>query len=437
MSVTLATLRQNMAKDHFRYPAGVSFTTTSAGAAGGTTAVCSTLSGIATTDDVFIGWWILLTSGTYGATGTVAARERLVTDYATSTGTLTFAAYAGQVATSVTFELYPYQPSTLVTFLNRSKQMAYPWLSKTWDDRNLVTGNMLLSSHFEDWASSSVPDNWTGGYTDCTVTEETTIKRFGSSSAKIVRASSTGAALSISSASIPLLLDQSEKTVDFYGWCYSATGSTCQLKLTPSTGTAGESGYQDDGAVWQFLEIEGYSVPDDINLLTVSLEMDAAATAYWDNVALFGDEPYEYLLPTGIVKVSQVYLGNDWEEMEYRDEYELPHSSYDVFEKNGYYYLRFRAAPPQKRKLRIMGVGFYDDLSSDTDSWTIDDKKALTLVKGAASLVFSSNAMGKGVDERDRLLRDSDRLRAEFENSIRMTSNLRPVSRYSRPESWD
>ncbi len=434
MDITLATMRGRLAQDYCTYPSGITFTTTSAGAAGGTTAVCSTLTPLMTGDDSFNGWWILLTSGTYGATGTVAARERLVSDSTQSTGTLTFPAYAGQVATSVTFELHQFQPSLLVSHINRAMHIAYPSFMKRWDNRELVTGN-LIPGHFDDWASSSVPDGWTAGFTGCTVTQETTIKRFGTSSCKIVRASSTGAALSISSATIPLLLDQTQ--IDFKGWCYSATGTAAQLKLTPSSGTAGESGYQSLGSVWELLGVEGYSVPSGITTLTVSLEIDAAATVYFDNVAVFGSAVYDFLLPTGIVKVSKVYLGNDWEEYGYEDDEEIPHAAYTPYEKNGSYYLRFEVLPPSKRKLRVVGTGYFADLSSDTDSVAMEATQGDILTVGAASLLLESMAMGKGQDERIKFLDNSQRLRREFETRYRLNPmDLPLVSRYSRPECW-
>jgi len=437
MSITLATLRQGLAKSNLMPPSGITFTTTSDGAAGGTTAICSDFITMDSTNDTRKGWWILLTSGTYGGSGTVASRERLVRASTQSTGTFTFPAYGGQIVSGVTFELYNYQPSLLLTHLNRSIHESYPTFQKRWDDRNLVSGNMLPSSHFEDWASSSVPDSWTGSYAGCTVSEESTIKRFGLSSAKIIRASSTGASLSISSATVPLLLDNSEHSIDFLGWNYSATGLTCQLKLTPSSGTAGTSGYQSLGSAWELLKIEGYSVPADITMLTASLEMDAAATAYWDNVAMFGVPVHQYLLPTGIQRVSQVFVGNDWEEYEYQDDYEVPRAQWESYLINGSYYLRFTTPVIAKRKLRVVGYGYFTDLSADTDTLDLEPKQGDTIFTGAAAYLLKSMAQGKGTDERLLMLKDANDLLQDFHAGLaKNATNLPLVSRYSRPDSW-
>jgi len=221
--------------------------------------------------------------------------------------------------------------------------------------------------------------------------------------------------MSLASATIPLLLDCAETTIDFKGWAYAAAASTAQLKLTPSSGTAGTSGYHAGDSAWEFLEIEGYSVPSGITSLTVSCEIDAAATCYFDNVALFGPAINEYILPTGITHVSQVYVANDWEDYEYQAAYEQELSNWRVYMKDGLYYLWFDVPPVSKRKLRVVGYGYHTDLSSDTDTFDVDTNQGNIICTGAAALLLRSQAYGKGEQDRARLLSDSDRLMTEFE----------------------
>jgi len=417
MSITLETLRQNLSVDIGDYHA---FTTTSAGAAGGTTVVCSSLIAETATDDTFISWWVLLTSGTYDG------EERKVTDFTQSTGTLTVPAFSGQVANSVTFELHRYRPSLMKYHINRAMQLSYPYFIKRWDDRNLVSGN-LLAGHFEAWTSSSAPNTWTVG-SNCTGSEETTVVRFGSSAAKIIRASGTGAALYPTASYYPILLDQASGTLDFYGYCYCSAASTCRLELTPSSGTTGDGDYHTGVAGWEKLELEGYSVPSGITTLVPSLEVDTAATVYWDNVVLFGGPVYEYLLPLGITVVTAVYEGGNWDDFEYSDERRL--FGWLTYERNGSNYLRFTKPPVPRRKLRIVGYGYFADLSSDSDTWAIEAKQADVINKGAASLLFRASAASAGNEDRARLLSDSERLMSEYKDGLR--KNAMVVGTYQK-----
>jgi len=87
-----------------------SYTTTGAGDGGGTTVVCSALSTPYPHDDYINGATIVLTGGDY------AGERRTISDYASSTGTITVAtAFSGQVATSVTFDIIPSLPAVGAT----------------------------------------------------------------------------------------------------------------------------------------------------------------------------------------------------------------------------------------------------------------------------------------------------------------------------------
>lgn len=94
----ITTVRANqLAGSRLRYKTG---TTTGAGNAGGTTFVDSGLSTYA--DDFFNGCWARLTSGSFSK-----LKEVLVTDFVSSTGTVTVAETLGnQVATSTSYEIF-------------------------------------------------------------------------------------------------------------------------------------------------------------------------------------------------------------------------------------------------------------------------------------------------------------------------------------------
>ena len=91
-SKTLEDLRKAVGRN-----LGKMVTGTTSGSGSTTTAVDATLFG---GDDEYNGSYIRFTSGTYDGT------TRRITDYASSTGTMTFAAVAGTIAGSVTYELW-------------------------------------------------------------------------------------------------------------------------------------------------------------------------------------------------------------------------------------------------------------------------------------------------------------------------------------------
>ena len=96
MAITQSKTREDIRKAIGRN-LGKMVTGTTSGSGSTTTAVDATLFG---GDDEYNGSYIRLTSGTYDGT------TRRITDYASSTGTMTFSAVAGTVAGSVTYELW-------------------------------------------------------------------------------------------------------------------------------------------------------------------------------------------------------------------------------------------------------------------------------------------------------------------------------------------
>ena len=112
MAVTQGKTREDLRKAIARNLNKMQTGTTS-GSGSTTTAVDATLFG---GDDEYIGSYIRFTSGTYDGT------TRRITDYASSTGTMTFAAVGGTIAGSVTYELWKDQldPQVVDEFINQS-----------------------------------------------------------------------------------------------------------------------------------------------------------------------------------------------------------------------------------------------------------------------------------------------------------------------------
>ena len=105
---TLEDLRKAIGRNLGKMQTG-----TTSGSGSTTTAVDATLFG---GDDEYIGSYIRITSGTYDGT------TRRITDYASSTGTMTFAAVGGTVAGSVTYELWKdgFDPDVIDEYINQA-----------------------------------------------------------------------------------------------------------------------------------------------------------------------------------------------------------------------------------------------------------------------------------------------------------------------------
>ena len=112
MAVTQGKTREDLRKAIGRN-LGKMLTGTTSGSGSTTTALDATLFG---GDDEYIGSYIRFTSGTYDGS------TRRITDYASSTGTMTFAAVGGTIAGSVTYELWKDQldPQVVDEFINQS-----------------------------------------------------------------------------------------------------------------------------------------------------------------------------------------------------------------------------------------------------------------------------------------------------------------------------
>ena len=112
MAITQSKTREDIRKAIGRN-LGKMLTGTTSGSGSTTTALDATLFG---GDDEYNGSYIRLTSGTYDGT------TRRITDYASSTGTMTFSAVAGTVAGSVTYELWDsnFDPQIIDEFINQA-----------------------------------------------------------------------------------------------------------------------------------------------------------------------------------------------------------------------------------------------------------------------------------------------------------------------------
>jgi len=114
MTTTLDNIKIGISKEAGMYLSG---TTTSAGDSGGTTLICTSLSDYPDRSARMLDSWVRITSGTYDN------EVRRITQFLTDTGTVTVSRpFSGQIASSVTFEMYPFNPADMLVAFNDAIQ---------------------------------------------------------------------------------------------------------------------------------------------------------------------------------------------------------------------------------------------------------------------------------------------------------------------------
>ena len=135
MAITKKAAREALARTIGAWLPGAA---SSNGNAGGTTVVDSAFIGGAEMDNAYRGYYLLLTSGTLSASGVTPVFRR-VTSFAAATGTFTVTgAFAGQVASGVTFELHSISPELFTEALNKPRAVAWQYLFKPLYDSSIT-----------------------------------------------------------------------------------------------------------------------------------------------------------------------------------------------------------------------------------------------------------------------------------------------------------
>jgi len=349
---TLLTFRQRPLRSIGSLVTG---TTSSAGAADGSTIVATSLKEYP--DSTLKGWYVKTTSGSTQATKRIEDNDQ-------DTGTVrVYSAFAAQIATAVTFELFSFDPANITTFINEAIDDAYPALCKPVIDDTLVSHNILVNSNFEDWTSSAAPD----GHTVATATAvaEATIKLFGSYSLEMNTAAGS---VYQTSDTHPHLRKLENSTITFYCWVNTAAASNARISVytltQDGTATTTYSSYHSGGGEFELLSVEA-AIPDDLAEVKFSYVTATTDTAYFDNARCEAGWQ-EYLLPLQIDHVLKVYECNEADEMGI-DSWESV--SFVEIDKGASRYIRVAGTSGGKH-LELVGYGKFASLSSDTDAIT-------------------------------------------------------------------
>lgn len=343
------------------------------------------------TVDYFNDWWIF-----FDDQANEGVSRQILDDDGSNTLTVRGAVLSDDGANLANFRLSPYSWEQRTRAIIEAIDEIYPHLYRELDIMALVTGNVLPNSHFENWAVSTFPDKYT--VTNAAAVQETTagLIRGAKSSAKVTASAGNGY-MSISSDDYPRLLDLMGQTVDFKCWASpeEADDATIQIITTQADGTTQtlSSTTAAPAAAFTALVLENQVLNSD--LVTVEIRFRVTTNGkfvYFDDARLFGQNRFEYLLPTDFDSgsLAEVWIQTrgalrDATNTDASDELQVRHWEriwgWQIMEDGTDRHLRLPALFTQQRRVRLIGTGTLEALSQDTPDGTISlDGRRLNLL---------------------------------------------------------
>jgi len=260
------------------------------------------------------------------------------------------------------------------------------------DNMDLITGNILPTFN---WATSSTLDVYTEPTGTLAQNTDATYIWNGSSSAKLT-ASGANDYLYINSDSYRRLLDCMGKGVSLYGFVYPEVADDVFLDIITTqkdgTGQALNSETTTYAGKKCLIELEDQTINDDIEHFEVRLRVKTTLKySYFDMPYLIGANVSEYLLPKnfqeGILSSVQIQTTGDCDDL-HPANWETVYD-YKVVPDGDDKYLRLPSGYSTKKRIRLIGSKkLEDDLSSDTDTISIDGKQVNLLLTYAAGKLF-------------------------------------------------
>ena len=302
--------------------------------------------------------------------------------------------------------------------INNASREIYPTLFKRLLDETLITGNALPNAHFEDWTETTYPDHYS--LSNATAVESTTAGTYrGGTKSMKVTASAADGYVYITSNDWPGLLDLMDTDIDFKCWAYPEVADDAFLTIytVQADGTAQtlNSTTTCPAGKYTLLELEDQSINDDIVEIQFRFRVHTNAKyAYFDNARVNGKNLYEYLLPLDFHDgvVSQVWQQTSGYSDDICDDLNLGANAYsEVFgwttrDDGTYKYLYLPYKITANRKLKLIGYcPLEDDLSSSTDTLSLEGEKVNLLLSYAAYLLYEmerGTPSSDGIDRYDR-----------------------------------
>jgi hypothetical protein len=370
-------------------------TTTSAGAADGTTLTDTTLRRFG--EDGLQGWYLRPT----GAANPFAVRR--ITRFAAATGIATVAPpFAAQTSTAQTYELHRYDPELKFEAIDAARFNVFPEICKvvyndtlTGDGRSTefdIPSAVIRGPGFAfEERALSAQANWnfvqnpigdsTTGWTASNLTAATQsrnsrdliVPKYDSTATKLTVAASTNGTYT------QPVADQTNgvtaalaagRHMTFAVWIYTRTGTKWALTLRDDAGTSTSS--QHGGQGWELLSVTREIAPTNATTLTIGFDADNDSTA----TVAFWNRGWFYYGDASFV----------------RDRYD-DHVGYVVRRDDTTQRLVFDVAPTRGRQLRLIGRDYLSALgttvsSQPTNTMEVDEATGVSLVGEAARLLI-------------------------------------------------
>ena len=348
--------------------------------------ISTTLADRFTSDDYFIGWFILFRSG-----NNVGRDNLRVTDYAASTGTLTVAGAALTAdSEAITCELHRFPPRTLRDHFNQASQDLFPLIGIQRDVQSIVTGqrqtrytlpssirgkprqvwmgkritaetlteNELANPGFEEWSSPTNPKVWTtGAGTGIAQEKETnTPKNYavleGSRSAKVT--SPVTESLAFYQQVTPTVATEGVQA-NFSVWVYCNVPGRVAAQCGEGPANWGLAGADmvHGGTGWELLTASTILGYQDTNLHV------GVYIASGSRISIYVDEAILIMGQSEALDAGWAPLMN-W------------HWIPPVDGENTGGTLEFPYVLGEKRRLRIIGMGLLSQVNSDSDTFELD-----------------------------------------------------------------
>lgn len=368
MSTSLANARIEASKQLGDYWAG---TTTSAGAAGGTTIVDTALK--AKAND-----WVDTEGQAYDlitqAADTSVDEERLISSLDNSTGTLTVLAHSGQIGSAKTYEVHRlFTASEKRRALIAACREAFPAIyERVWTEE-FVSKNWLKDGSLERWTTTTNLTDWTETTVTATQTSTAGYVKHGTYSCKLDTA--TGY-ISQSITNHADLMRLAGKTVTLSAQVHCNTASACRLGILYDGTNLEYSDYHDGDSTWTEdaypLEVTK-TISDNPTDISFRVYLaNASATAYVDDLRVIAEEDYSpriYVGHLGLAQNQPVQVFIEHNTYSQREPWILI-PNVDIDYEGGWMYLPSGVAADYR--VRVKGIGYLDFLASGASStaWT-------------------------------------------------------------------
>lgn len=282
-TTSLTRLRELLA----RATAGSSYfnsTSTGAGASDGTTVVDSVLPGF--DSGPLAAGYVLATSGTNDG------EQRPIASISTSTLTVS-AAFGAQVVTSVTYEIFPYNPSIYTDAIQQALRAVYPNLYLRALDETLIVDNLLSNSSFETFSVTFT--NWTNIGTP-TLSQSTT-RRMHLSNAAVIAATGATEGIEQNILDVPDVVSRVGKVLHVRGFMRASVTDAVRLRVTYNGTDFDDSSFHAGDDDWEHVVLDS-TIDANASEMTISLEATSGNTGYFDLVVAWIDPITLYTMPT-------------------------------------------------------------------------------------------------------------------------------------------